>query len=290
MSLMETYSDNVTLRAAGPSDDFVTQINPGVSLRALASRYNVDVNYTMNNLIYAKNNNFNRIQNQLNAIGTGELVKDLFFVDGRALISQQNITLLGPQAIDNVNVTGNRTTVSSYVVSPYLRHRFQNLVTTEVRYTHNWVNTTVNPLFNSTGDGFLVSANGGTAFRTLGWGVNYSNQKVHFATGREAEFERSTGNLRYMLTRQFALTGTGGYERNSFISIRGSTSAPLWNVGFAWEPTERTNIAVNGGQRFFGNTYNALASHRTRMTVWRFSYIQDITTFNQQASLGLGLP
>ena len=29
--------------------------------------------------------------NQLNAIGTGELIEDLFFVDGRASIMQQNL-------------------------------------------------------------------------------------------------------------------------------------------------------------------------------------------------------
>ena len=98
LNLIETYSDNVTLRAGNPSDDFITQINPGVSLRGLASRYKVDATYVMNNLLYAQNSNFNRIQNQLNANGTGELVKDLFFVDGRAAIAQQNITLVGRSA------------------------------------------------------------------------------------------------------------------------------------------------------------------------------------------------
>ncbi len=113
---------------------------------------------------------------------------------------------------------------------------------------------------------------------------------IHFSSsGRTVELERTVGNLRYTITPQFALTATGGYERNSFISIRGSPSAPLWTVGFIWEPTERTNIAVSGGQRFFGNTYSALASHRTRLTVWDFSYNQNITTFNQQAGLGVGL-
>ena len=60
-------------------------------------------------------------------------------------------------------------------------------------------------------------------------------------------------------------------------------------MGFLWEPTERTNIAVSGGQRFFGNTYSAVASHRTRLTAWDFSYSQNITTFNQQAGAGMGL-
>ena len=135
----------------------------------------------------------------------------------------------------------------------------------------------------------LVGLNSGSAFSTLGWGVNYSNQMIHFSNGRALNWNGLPVTFVTRITRQFALTATGGYERNSFISIRGSPSAPLWTVGFVWEPTERTNIAVSGGQRFFGNTYSALASHRTRLTAWDFGYTQNITTFNQQAGLGMGL-
>ncbi len=290
MNLVETYSDNVRLGQGGSgTGDFITQINPGITVNGVGNRFNANVNYMTNSLIYAQNSNFTRIRHQLNAMGTAELYKDLFFVDGRASISQQNVSLLGPQAIDNVNITGNRANVSVYSISPYLRHRFQDFATAEARYARNWVNSSANSLFSSQADSYLLNLNSGSAFNTLGWGVNYSNQTVHFATGRSIELERTTGSLRYRITPQFGLTATGGYERNSFISIRGSPSAPLWTVGFVWEPTERTNIAVSGGQRFFGNTYSALASHRTRLTAWDFSYTQDITTFNQQAGLGMGL-
>jgi uncharacterized protein (PEP-CTERM system associated) len=288
INLVETYSDNVRLGQGG-SSDFITQINPGITIDGTGTRFNTNVNYTTNSLIYAENSNFNRIRHQLNATGTAELYKDLFFVDGRASISQQNISLLGPQAIDNINITGNRANVSVYSISPYLRHRFQDFATAELRYARNWVNSSANALFNSSADSVLFGMNSGNSFRTLRWGVNYSNQTIHFQTGRSVELERSIGNLSYTVTPQLALTATGGYERNSFISIRGSPSAPLWTVGFVWQPTERTNIAVSGGQRFFGNTYSAVATHRTRLTAWDFSYSQNITTFNQQAGLGMGL-
>ena len=155
-----------------------------------------------------------------------------------------------------------------------------------MRYNSSQVNSSANALFNSQGTGYSFGLNSGSAFRTLGWGFNYSNQTVHLTVNRNAELERSIGTLRYRVTPQFGLTATGGYEKNSFISIRGSPSALLWTVGFVWTPTERTNIAVSGGQRFFGNTYSALASHRTRLTAWDSSYNEDITTFNQQAGLG----
>jgi uncharacterized protein (PEP-CTERM system associated) len=290
LSVIETYSDNVRFQPKGlEQQDLVTQINPGLVVTGVGRRYSVNIDYTMNNLIYANLSNFNRIRHQLNAVGTAELVKDFLFLDGRAVMTQQNATLFGPQAINNVNITGNRANVNVYNISPYIRHRFQDFATTELRYTRNMVSSSSNALFNSQADGYQASLNSGTAFRNFQWGLNYSNQQVHYErTNRTVEFERSIASLRYMVTSQFGLTATGGYERNTFISIRGSPSSPTWTAGFIWQPSQRTSVAFNAGQRFYGDTYSALASHRTRMTVWDLSYDENITTFNQQAGMGGG--
>ena len=290
LSLWETYSDNIRLgRVSGDRDDFVTQINPGVTVNGTARRFNLDASYMMNNLIYAKSDDLSRMRHQLTARGTAELYEDWFFVDGRAAITQQNISPLGPQAIDNVNVTGNRADVRTYSVSPYLRHRFQDFASGEVRYMRNYVNSNANALFNSHGDSVSANLSSGTAFPVFRWGLSYSNQMITFdRTGRTVELERSIANLGYRVTSQFSLTATGGYERNSFISIRNKHSSPTWTVGFIWMPSERTNIIANAGQRFFGDTYFVQASHRTRLMVWDASYDENITTFNQQAQQGGG--
>jgi uncharacterized protein (PEP-CTERM system associated) len=287
MNLIETYSDNVRLGRASNgsgSGDFISQVNPGLSMNGLGPRFNLSLNYTMNNLFYAQHSNLTRTRHQLNAIGTAELIEDMFFVDGRATMSQQNLSLTGPQSLDNINVTGNRADVRTYSISPYLRHRFKDLASAEVRYNLRQVTSDANALFNSQGTGYSFALNSGSAFRTLGWGFNYSNQTVDFTrSNRSVDFERATGTLRYQVTRQFGLIATGGYEKNSFISIRGSPSSPTWSIGFSWTPSERTSIAISGGQRFFGDTYSALARHRTRLTAWEASYDEGITTFNQQA-------
>ena len=290
LNVVETFSDNVWLQPeALQRSDFVTQINPGLVVTGVGRRYSVNIDYTMNNLIYANLSNFNRIRHQLNAMGTAELIKDFFFVDGRAIMTQQNATLFGPQGINNINVTGNRANVNIYNISPYVRYRFQDFATTELRYTRNMVSSSSNALFNSQADAFQASLNSGTDFSTLQWGLNYSHQAVNYERNNQTvEFERSIANLRYMVTPRFGLTATGGYERNTFISIRGSPSSPTWTVGFIWEPSQRTSIAFNAGQRFYGDTYSALATHRTRLTVWDLSYDENITTFNQQAGMSGG--
>lgn len=297
MGLIETYTDNVRLgsfggvtgasSASASGGDFITQVNPGLSMTGLGPRFNFGLNYMMNNLFYAENASFTRTRHQLATSGTAELIKDLFFVDGQASMTQQNLSLTGPQSLDNVNVTGNRADVRTYSISPYLRHRFSDFASTELRYNYNKVTSDAFALFNTQGTGYSLALNSGTSFRTFGWGFNYSNQAVDYLrTNRHVEFERYIGTLRYRVTRQLGLIATGGYEKNTFISIRGSPSSPTWTVGFAWEPTERTNIEVSGGQRFFGDTYSGKATHRTRLTVWEANYDQSITTFNQQAQAG----
>ncbi|SEP27342.1 TIGR03016 family PEP-CTERM system-associated outer membrane protein [Nitrosovibrio sp. Nv6] len=290
LNLRETYTDNVTFRPEGSEiSDFVTQINPGFSLTGVGRRFNVSANYLMNNLIYAEATNFTRTRHRLNARANAELVEDFFFVEGRSAITQQNISIAGPQAIDNVNVTGNRADVRTLSVSPYLRHRFKNFAVAELRYAHSIVSSSANTLRNSQGDSFLARLDSGNDFNKFKWGVNYSNQMVHFdRSDRTIELERSIVNVQYMFTPQFGLTGTGGYERNSFISIKGSPSSPIWTAGFTWTPSERTSVVANAGQRFFGDTYYALARHRTRLSVWDLSYNENITTFNQQALFGSG--
>ena len=92
---------------------------------------------------------------------------------------QQNLTLFGPQAVNNVNVTGNRTDVRTMSISPYLRHRFGSVATGEVRYLHNELSSS-NSIVNSSADAYSANINSGEAFRILNWGLNYSNQMIHF--------------------------------------------------------------------------------------------------------------
>jgi uncharacterized protein (PEP-CTERM system associated) len=306
LSLRETYTDNVRLGGGGggvgvggfggsgpKQDDFITQINPGLSLLKTGRRFNVNASYLMNNLIFAKNSNLNRTRHLLSANSTAELLEDLFFIDTNARMIQQNTTLFGPQATDNTNVTGNRANIRAYQVSPYMRHRFKNFASTELRYTHGIVEAGAGGagLGNSQRNSYLLSLISGDAFRILNWGLNYSHNSIHIdgsntRPGRTIELERSIADLQYNITPRFGLTATGGYERNSFISIRGKSSSPTWTVGFTWIPGERTDISFRAGQRFFGDTYFAEANHRTRLTTWSAGYNESLTTFNQGALSG----
>ncbi|MCB1947810.1 TIGR03016 family PEP-CTERM system-associated outer membrane protein [Nitrosomonas sp.] len=299
LTVSETYTDNVRLGgglipgggggigfggAGSSGGDFITQINPGILFTGNGRRYDVNAQYVMNNLIFAQNTELTQIRHMLNANATTEVLKDLFFVDGDARILQQNVSLLAPQTANNVFATGNRANLEIYSVSPYLRHRFQNFASAEARYTRGYVKSGFSGFINSQRDSYQFILNSGSAFRKLAWGFNYDNNRIHLdGSNTTIGLERYIGNLRYNFTPRFGLTATGGYERNSIISIRGKPSSPTWTAGFVWAPNKRTDLQFSAGQRFFGDTYSATANYRTRLSTWQVLYIEDITTFNQQA-------
>ena len=288
LALIETYTDNVTLAPPGlEKSDFITQINPGISLTGTGPRLKLNANYVMQNLVYAEESSRNTMNHQLSANANAELVDNLFFLDGRAAIGQQNISLLGPQAADNVNTTGNRTDVQTYSVSPYLRHSFSNFASTEIRYTHDEVSTGGSGLSNSQADRIQLGLNSGSAFTTLGWGLNYSKGKTSYANTANLnpptlDTEFLSGNLSYPVTPKFRLTATGGYEKNNYISIGPKPDGSFWSAGFSWAPSAMTSIDASAGRRFFGDTYSLAASHRTRLTAWSLGYSEDITSTRDQ--------
>ena len=290
LNLLETYTDNVTLATRGNEiSDFITQINPGISLTGTGARLKVNANYTMQNLFYANQSNQNTIMHQLNAGAKATLIKNLFFLDSTANISQQNISLLGPLTTNNENITNNRATVKTYSISPYVLHNFSNFATTQARYTHNAVYTdATGGLPGSKSDSILLSLTSGSAFHTLVWGLNYNKQKIGGlgtsigGLGTSVENEQYTGSLRYRVSSKFSLTGTSGYQKFSYTSITGQSAGSFWTAGFVWTPSVRTNITANTGKAFFGTTYTLMASHRTRRSTWSLNYNQSITTTRDQ--------
>ncbi len=305
LNISETYTDNVGIGMVGGAggvgggfggggfgiggagshkSDLITQINPGVTINGTGQRFNLNARYVMNNLIFARNDGFTRIRHMLNADADAAIIRDLFFVEGNARIVQQNLGLLGPQTDSNVFTTGNYATIKVYSVSPYLRYRFQDFASTEIRYTRSIVEGGMFGFRDSQRNSFQFGLNSGSSFTRLAWGLNYSNQMIHMnGIDRDIEFERSIANFRYHLTRKFSLTSSGGYERNSFVSIRDQTSLPTWTAGFIWSPNRRTNVQFNAGQRFFGDTYSGEINYSRRLLNMRVLYSEDITTFNQQA-------
>ncbi len=272
------FTDNVTLSSERKEADFITRLIPGVYSRFTSRRFESETDFRLRNIIYASNSDRNRTTVLLNTKNTGEVIKDLFFVDGNVMMRQQNQSLLLPQG-DDANITGNLQDVQIYTVSPYVRQHFGNLASTEIRYARIFTNSSIsNSFFNSQAHTYHVSLISGTDFRTLEWGLNYARQDIDFDRRPDSvKIETGIGNVQYNITRRFGLTGTGGYEDNNFGGAGGEKPKGVrWSAGFVWLPNKRTNLEASFGQRFFGDTYYFKLEHRRRITAIHASYREDL--------------
>jgi len=283
LHLLETYTDNVRLAQAGAqASDFVTQISPGISMQGNGARLKVNANYSLQGLMYAHQSGSDTVHHQLNAGANSELIKNFFFLDGHASISQQNISLFGAQTTNNINITGNRADVRTYSISPYLRHHFDGIATSELRYTANGTSSSTSGLSNSRADNILFDLRSGPAFRRVGWGLHYSKQKIDYTNNPSVEMDTVAADFRLLITPKFSLTASSGYDKNSYLPIAGSPNGHSWSAGFYWAPSTRTSLAASRGEKYFGKTFMLAANHRSRRTLWSVSYSEDVTSMRSE--------
>lgn len=287
VELTETYTDNVRLKGQGAEQQAsITQLSPGLTLAATGPRLKFQFNYVMQNTYYSGVNNEKATNHLLHANGSAALVQDLFFLDVNADVTQQNLTPFGQVTDNNLNLSENRVEVRTYRATPYFRHNFKNEFTGELRYALDSVTHQADGKSFSNIDGkadnVLFSLKSGSSFKTIDWGLNYSHQNIHYEKQAALKMEMSTASLAYVVSPLFRLTSTAGYEKNSYISLGEKPAGVFWTAGFAWAPSERTNLVLNAGHRFFGKTYALTFNQRARMSVWSLGYNEDLTTTRGQ--------
>jgi uncharacterized protein (PEP-CTERM system associated) len=279
----ETYTDNVALAPdASKLSDWITQVIPGISIAATGAQARFKVDYRPEIVHYAQGSADDQVFHRGNAEGKVELAKQLLFIDASARIDQSAISLRGPITTSNIYATDNRATVSTLLVSPYLLHDFGSAMRGEARFIYTALHTD-NPspglLSDNEGNRVHLRLASGPAYKQFAWEFAYRKESITYdAPQRETLTDVFTATSRLLMTPTLGLLGQAGYE--SYDSgIPGSLSeGSRWAAGLDWTPTPRSRVAATGGERFFGKTYNFDFRHRTRLTAWSASYIEDITT------------
>ena len=281
LKLRETYTDNLRLAPKGREEsDFVTEVEPGISIRHQGPRLQLNVDYALQYRLYANHGSANGHNHGLNSNALLDVWDRHLFLQASARIAQQNISPLGAQSASNVNLTGNRADVRQSTLSPFWVSRLGSWANVEARYT--WSKTDTSSEAQDIGSdtrSVNLTLRNGPQFTTFGWTGAYSRQDIETTGGgqfpeRTLETISATGS--YKISPTVALLATLGYEDNSYGSTLGSTSGRFWNVGADWAPSARTHVRGTFGERYFGNTYSLDADHRTRLTSWVLSYSEEI--------------
>lgn len=306
LEVSQTYLDNVFLEQSGEEEfDHITQVNPELSLDVVGRRGNLNLDYRMQNVLYARNSEQNSVFNQLQADSNAEMIRDWFFIDADASFGQALISRTGGIGLDNnLSVTGNTTDVWRYTISPYLFRRLGRFVSTELRYTYGEVNFADESSSDSDNQRVFAWFGNNSANRRLAlkyyrperssttgrssarrysglfdWSLIYDRVDSQAADDSDTKFEQVALDLGYRIGAETALVTALGYEDNTFDESsngNGRTgSGFFWNVGVAWNPTIRTSLEARTGDRFFGQSYDLAARYRTRRMTANLLYVEE---------------
>jgi uncharacterized protein (PEP-CTERM system associated) len=286
VDMRATYSDNVRQESSDAArGQFIADVGPSISVLNNSPRLTLRGTFNAHLYRYFGEDiaGLNNSQRQLSADARARLIDELLFLDATGTIGQQSISAFGPQ-VNNSNgySNANRTEVSTWRISPYLRHRFGATATAELRYARDAVKPGSFGLGKSVSDTASLSLASGPLFHTVGWGLQLSDQKIDDSAGGDSTVQTALANLRYRINSSLDLTMTGGYDKYDYQALGGATAGKNYSLGFNWAPSTRTSIQANAGKRYFGNSYFLSASHRSRRTVWSINYNDAVTTTRAQ--------
>ena len=124
---------------------------------------------------------------------------------------------------------------------------------------------------------WLGAITGSTRWSHLTWGLNASNLKNEYDSGRSSESSSYGVRMSYRFNPQFQVSLLGGQESNDYVSLDQQTNYTR-GFGFDWTPDQRTSVAANVRNRFFGTGYDVNISHRRRRALLTFVATRDVTS------------
>ena len=285
VSFTETLTDNVRLTNVGRQSEQITQISPGIRVNLNGARVKGYFDYALNQTFYAQNSSPSRSENALNTFGTLEAIDNWAFLDFSGSISQQSVSAFGTQSIDNTSINSNRTEVSNYRISPYVRGQLGDLASYDARYSRSVTSSEAAGASGIAITDALVNVRADRAFGNLGWLANASRQKVDFSSGRPTELDRLSLGLSYALTPQLSVSVNAGREANNYTSLDKKNYLTS-GFGVNWSPSPTTRLQATRDQRSFGEAHSLNFEHRTARTVWRFTDSKDVSATPNKGAFG----
>ena len=265
IGVSEEFTDNAGRFAGGGGSgyDFITLIQPQVTVTDSTQRIQFNINYAPTGEIYARNTSFSQFEQDASGDILVTALPNWLFVDMRGSVSQQSVYGGFGPATTATLAPGDRETLSTGSVSPYITHTFGTAGTAQVGGAYIYSATDA----PGSAQGFNNSA-------PLGFGGNYGSSYLgterafaSFTTGEDLgrlrdrigtddNFYSGSGALRdahritvtdsasYALTRRVALLAQAGYEDLAYPASDFSYNGPTGAGGVRLTPNRGSTITV----------------------------------------------
>jgi predicted porin len=225
VDLNETYTSNAQgIGGATNAPDYFTQGALNLGLHYRAPRFLADGNYALTGDLYAEHPKLDNLVNNLNLLGSGEVIPDAVFLDVRGFAAPISLSRVGALSADAQPVSDVNTRDSfGYEVRPDYKFNLGDYFSSDAFLTQGGIffvqPSTVSvgaPLpFDAPQNTLMTSLTeritSGTWFSRLQWSLNGSGTETNQNSQTQKE---SAGlfNAGYAITRQFALLASVGYQ------------------------------------------------------------------------------
>lgn len=251
-------------------DDFLTVINPSVSIRRLSKRTEFSLDYNLQNILYANTGSANDQTHLLSTEATGELLQDRVFLDLSLNRSTQNTSNSGNSPRDNLSISGDRNNVLRYSVSPYIYQRLGSFAELDASYEYDEIRS--GSLNNNVNKSTKAKLQSGSDFYNVGWNLTFDDRVTNNSVGRSTRIRKLSAGFNYLLSRKLAVTAELGYNDNKFDRNSGNNSGSLWNLGLEWNLSTRTSLSGSYGDSFFGEDIKFKVTHRSKRSRTSLSF------------------
>lgn len=285
VSLSERYTNNVSLVNVGKRSELVTQVSPGISYSSQSGKLIGSLDYSLNQLMYARNTSGGQSQNALTSNLKFVAVDNFAYIDFVGNISQQQISAFGTQSSDSRVENNNFTETANYQIAPYLRGRLGGFANYEARYSWSTTRSRAQAVSDVRTNDVSLRLDGATS-GPLGWNASVTSQDVSYSQGNSVTADRLGGSLLYTFNPQLSGSVQLAREYNNYTSMRNENHGSA-GMGLNWAISERSRLSAQLDRRSFGHSHSLSFDHRTGRTAWKFSDSQSVATTPVQSGVGL---
>lgn len=251
-------------------------LSPGLLWRSNRGALQGSVDYSLNAIKKIKTDaDMRQLQHQMRASVRALVVPEHLSVDVAGNIGQQALSAFGTQSVSG-QPTGNlnRSEVGSLGVTPQLRVRLAGVAQLQLRHTQSVqrVRGTLAGDVNARTSAVNLSP---AQERRLSWSLDYSDQRSTPRLGRSTRTELALVGLNWRPDVDWRLGARAGQERGNVVDGQSRTSE-TFGASANWQPSVRTNLALNWDRRLAADQYNFSANHRLPRSTLGFSYGRSI--------------
>ena len=250
------YSDNITLAPEGAEDgDIVYRADPTIEITATGSRYDFDLEYTLEALWYQDQPDSTEAFSQGNTSLDIEIIDEHLFLNSLASISQAVIDPEQPFASSNVPQIGNRTDAIRYQTGPEWR---QDILGASLVVTYDIGRVQYSDDLLQDGDYQNLDTNltGPEKDRGLTWEIHHEYRNYDYEISPNARRQLAELSLVYHLRGGWAPFASAGMESDVEDRSSASLEDGIWRAGLRRD-TARNSFEAFVGERSFGSSWGA---------------------------------